>query len=149
MIVHCRHGFFEYYPQRKTDRKLFERLLRVELVSERDYFTFEGLEGLDRYSLQGSLYKNLPALATFEGHDAAEVMRENGFVYHLQTGLLVPYQVVLSTLTIKQTQDCAIAPSCFVQPGAILQNGQRLLSYEGEIDLDTQRLYIYSMELSL
>ncbi len=149
MIVHCRHGFFEYYPQRRTDLKRFERLQRVKLVPERDYFTFEGLAGLPRFSLQGSLYKNLPAFATYEGHDAAEVMRENGFVYHLATDLLIPKELVLSIVTIPLTQDCAIASSCFVQPGSLIQTGQRLVSYEGEIDLDVQRLYIYSMEFSL
>ncbi len=149
MIVHCRHGFFEYYPQARTDLKRFERLQGIKLVSEKDYFTFEGLVGLDRFSLQGSIYKNLPALVTFEGPDAAEVMRENGFVFHLATELMIPKVLVLSTVTIPVTQDCSIAPSCFVQPGCILQNGRRLISYEGEIDLDTQRLYIYSMEFSL
>lgn len=150
MIVRCRHGFFEYYPQAATDLKRFERVQRVTLVdSLKGYFTFEGLLDLDRHSLQGSLYKNLPALVTYEGRDASEVFRENGFVYHLGTELLIPKELVLSTLTLPLTQDCMIAPSCFVQPGAILQNGSRLVGYEGVIDFDVQRLYIHSTELSL
>lgn len=149
MMVHCRHGFFEYYPQRSTDLQRFERIQKVKLFAERDYFTFEGLLNLERFSLQGSVYNNLPALVTYEGRDAAEVMQENGFVYHLATEVLIPKDLVLTTVTIPQTLDCAIAPSCFVQPGAILQNGQRLVSYSGEIDLSFQRLYIYSMGFSL
>jgi hypothetical protein len=149
MKVLCRHGFFEYYPQAATDLKRFERLQRITLVPEKNYFTFEGLIGLDRFSLQGSLYKNLPALTTFEGRDAAEVMRENGWVYHLGTELLIPKELVLTTVILPLTMDCIVAPSCFVQPGAVLQNGSRLLSYEGTINLDTQRLYLYSTETSL
>lgn len=148
-MVHCRHGFFEYYPQTKRELGTFERLQGVKLKSERDYFTFEGLIGLPRYSLQGSIYGTLPALVSYEGRDAADVMRENGFVYHLETDLLLPKELVLTTVTIPKTQDCWVAPSCFVQPGAVLQNGRRLVSYEGEIDLEVQRLYIYTMEFSL
>lgn len=148
-MVHCRHGFLEYYPQTKREKGIFERIQGVTLKQEKDYFTFEGLIDLPRYSLQGSLYANLPALVTYEGRDASDVMRENGFVYHLATELLIPASLVLTTVTIPKTQDCWVAPSCFVQPGAVLQNGRRLVSYEGEIDLEVQRLYLYSMEFSL
>ena len=149
MIVRCRHGFLEYRPQRSTDLKRFERLQRVKLVPEKDYFTFEGLVNLPRYSLQGSPYKNLIGVVNYEGRDAAEVMRENGFVYHYATKLLILKELVLTTANIPATQDRSIAPSCFIQPGAVLQNGKRLVGYEGEIDLEVQRLYLYSMEFSL
>lgn len=148
MKVKCQHGFFKYYPDGREELRTFQRLFRIELVREADYFTFKALAGLPRYSLQGSLYKSSPALVTFEGREAADVMRENGFIYHLQTEQIIPYTLVLTTITLLGTQSCTVAPSWIVQPGARMQNGLRILGYEGEIDLNTQRLYIYSGEFA-
>lgn len=149
MKIICRHGFISYYPKTETDLRRFERIMDVKLIAEYDYFTFEGLIDLPRHSLLGSLYGNLPAIATFEGRDAAAVMRENSFVYHLQTGLLIPTALVLSVMKLNLSQDYAVAASPFIQPGSLLQNGARLLSYEGVVDLDIQRLKIYSWETGL
>lgn len=149
MKVICRHGFLSYYPRADTDLRRFQRIMDVTLVAENDYFTFEGLIGLPRYSLIGALFGTIPALATFEGRNAAEVMEENGFVYMLSTDLVVPKELVLSTMNLNLSQDYAVAASAFIQPGCFLQNGMRLLSYEGQIDLDTQRLKLYSWETGL
>lgn len=149
MRLQCRHGFFEFYPQKSTDLKRFERIQNAKLVSFKNFFTFYYLSSLPRHSLKGSPFGNLLATQTYEGRDASEVMRENDFVFHLASGLLIFKDLVQSITTLPPTQDCAIAKSCWLQPGSVLQNGKRIISYEGEIDLDTQRLYVYSMEFSL
>jgi len=148
--VIARHGFIEYYPQKADDLQVFRRLFDVTLVAEKNYFTFEALAELPRYSIAGALYAGLPALVTYEGRDASEVMRENNFVYSMALKTLVPTVAIVGTIELPQTQNYAMAKGPFVQPGSLLGViGGRIVGYEGWLDLDYQKLYIYSRELSL
>lgn len=149
MKVVAKHGFVYFYPQRPDDLIRFKRTFGVTLAAENDYFTFPALVGLPRYSITGAMYGNLPALKTYEGRDAAEVMRENGFVYSLKAEALVPKQLILGAVTLSQTLNYAIAPMVFLQPGLRLSTGERLLGYNGTIDLFYQKLYLFSRETEL
>lgn len=150
MRVLVRHGHFAFYPQNNSEVWHFRRLFKLELFPEQDYYTFQGLLGLPRWSQLGRLYGPLPAIKNYEGRNASEVMRENGLVYSLATGLIIPFAGVTTTVALPQSRDYAIAPKPLIQPGSILTNtvtpGNRILGYEGHLDLEFQRLYISSME---
>lgn len=149
MKVVCRQGHFAFYPADKGEVIRFQRLFKLGLVAERDYFTFDGLEGLPRWSQAGRLFGTLPAVVTFEGEHAWEVMRENAFVYSLATGFLVPSSTVVQSVNLRQTLDSALAPKPLIQPGAVMTDGNILLGYRGELDLTSQRLYVFSLETLL
>lgn len=142
MKVVCRHGYFSFYPGTEVDVWRFMRIFKRKLISQYNYFTFESLAGLPRYSLTAQIFGNLPALVTYEGRHASEVMRENGFVYDMRTGLLSPSITITSLMKLPQSLDYAVAPSPLVQPGSIMPNGQRINSFIGELNLDQQRLYV-------
>jgi hypothetical protein len=146
MRVLCRSGHFAFYPFRRDEVIRFQRVFKLALFAEGDYFTFKGLLDLPRWSQTGQLYGTLPAVATYEGRHAYEVMRENEFVYSLATGFLIPSTTVSQIVSLPQTLDCAIAPKPLIQPGAILSSGETLIGYEGDIDLSLQRLYVYAQE---
>lgn len=149
MRVVVRHGHFAFYPQERRDALRFQRVFGLKLVTENDYFTFEGLKDLPRWSQTARPYGNLIALQTFEGRHASEVMAKNGFVFSLSTKLLVPYQAVTQILKLPQGNDYVVAPKVLVQPGSVLTTGNVLLGYTGIIDLDYQKLYIDSQETLL
>lgn len=144
MKVLCRNGHFAFYPKDRKEVLRFQTLFDLELVAEDDYYTFESLAGLPRWSQTLVPFGNLPAVATYEGRHPHEVMRANEFVYSLATSLLVPRSTISETVRLSQTQECSIAPKPLIQPGAILTTGNVLLGYVGELDLQFQRLYIYS-----
>ncbi len=148
MRVLVRHGHHAFYPRDRAEVRRFVKLFSLPLVGEEDYYTFEALAGLPRYSQVAVDYGGLPATTTYEGRNAWDVMRENGFVYSLEAGVLVPLAAVVQTIALKQTLDAAVAPKPFVQAGAFLDDGAgTLVGYGGELDLDFQRLYIYEREL--
>lgn len=153
MRVVVRHGHFAFYPLKRSDALHFQRVFKLPLFAEDDYYTLEALVGLPRWSQIGALYGGLPAVVTYEGRKPWEVMRENGFVYSLAYETLVPRLTVTDSLAIPQSRDYAVAPKPLIQPGAILTQGlfpgDRILGYQGDLDLDTQRLYIGSQETLL
>lgn len=145
MRVLCRHGHFAFYPQGDDEVRRFIRLFGADLESEADYFTFTALKDLPRWSQIARPFGALPATATFEGRHASDVMRENGFVYSLTLGVLVPYASVTVSVALPQARDYIVAAKPLLQPGAIMADGDRLLDYEGVLNMGTQRLYLSSI----
>lgn len=149
MKVVCRHGHYAFYPSSKEDVIHFQRLFKLEIVAEDDYFTFPALKGLPRWSQIARPYGDAVAIATCERPHAWEVMEKNNLVYSLALGILVVATTITKSVTLKQTRDCAIAPKPLVQAGSLLPTGNVLLGYRGELDLRLQRLYVYSQDTLL
>ncbi len=147
MRVVCRHGHIALFPSDRTDVLKFERIFKIDLFDVEDFYTFEGLSDLPRWSQIARPFGGLPATATFEGQNPWDVMRANDFVFSLTTETLVPRATVVTSAKIKQTLDCAFFPRPLIQPNALIAPGKWLIGYQGEIDLDFQRLYIYSQEV--
>lgn len=154
MRVLVRHGHFAFYPHTRDEVIHAQKLFKLELEAEDDYFTFPKLVGLPRWSQIGRPFGGLPALVTYEGRHASDVMRENGFVYSLATDLLMPFVGSTDIVRLPQGPFAALAPKPLIQPGSLLQGGlgvpgNVLLGYEGELDLQRQRLYVYAQETLL
>lgn len=148
MKVICDHGFFKLYPVAKDDLRRFERVQGLKLEPNGDHFTFPVLRELPRFSIKGVPFGGLPATETIEGRDAGDVMRANKLVYSIALKALVPYSVVLPQISLMLSADYAIVGRVLLQPGTILQNGKRILSYDGVMNQDYQQLLIYSLEVS-
>lgn len=147
MRVLVRHGHFAFYPRERDEVQKFRRIFGIQLHAERDYFTFQGLVGLPRWSQVGRVFGNLPAVATYEGQTPWDVMRANNFVYSLATGFLIPISAVTATTSLPQSLDYAIASRPLVQPGSVIVTSAKVLTgYEGELDIRGQQLSIYSIE---
>lgn len=145
MRVIVRHGHFTFYPRDSEDVARFTQYFQTELVPEDDYFTFPALKGLPRYSIAPKPFGNLPAVVTYEGRRAWDVMRENEFVYDVTTELLVPALAVVHLASLAQATYYWVVQRTLLQPGAILPTGQRLLSYDAEFLQDWQQLRLRSV----
>lgn len=149
MKVTCNYGFIKFYPQQPDDLVRFKRIMGVDLVSERDYFTFEALKDLPRHSVAGMPYAGITAIKTYEGRDASEVLRENKFVYNLEFEAVVPILAVIAVTDLNQTLNYAVASGPFLQPGArVSGTADRILSYSGWLSLDYQRFYLFDREFA-
>lgn len=147
MRVVCRHGHFSFYPTRAGQLSSFCETYSITLVRVDDYYTFEPLSELPRYSILGRVYGNLPALSTFEADHAWKVMKQNRFVYNIELGLLVPVATVLGLVSIPLIRYFFTSQRALVQPGLINKaNGQRIVSYDAEIMHPLQHLRIGSLE---
>lgn len=142
MRVLCRHGHFAFFPKRAKDVARYARFFDQDLVREGDYYTFEALAELPRYSIAGKIFGNLPALETYEGRAPWEVMRENDFVYSLQLGLLVPKLAIVSIVQLPRSDTYFISPTPLFQPGVRDTSGQQILSYDAEFIQDSFQLKI-------
>lgn len=153
MRVVVRHGHFAFYPHARDEVLRFRRLFKIALVADDDCFTFADLAGLPAWSQAGRVFGTLPATVTIAGRHAWEIMQANDYVFSLTTMTLVPRLAISSTVSIPQGRDYLVAPSPLVQPGSVLLTGtvpgNVLLGYQGELDLDAQRLYLASMETLL
>ncbi len=149
MRVVCRYGHFAFYPAAVGEVQRFMRIFDLPIYPENDYFTFEPLLALPRWSQTGLPFGGLPAITTYEARNTWEVMEQNEFVFSLGLETLVPVSTIVQAVSLSQTQDTLVAPAVLVQPGAFIEVGVRLTSYHGEIDLQYQRLYIYARETSI
>lgn len=141
MRVLCRHGHFCFSPRGPEDLARFQIFLGVTLVAVDDYYTFPTLALAERYSMLGHPYVNLPALKTCERREPWQVMRENGFVYHLPTGLLIPAAAVINLVELAESQYYYMQQS-ILQPGSRILTGQQVLGYDGHYDFDACQLRI-------
>lgn len=131
MRVLCRHGHFAFYPRKSSDIGRFSNYFGVTLKREEDYFTFSGLYGAEHYSILGKPYLNLLGLKTYEGKPW-DIMRENGFIYHLGLGIIAPKLSITSVLDIAQVGFFFVASGALIQPGTRNLIGGQILSYSGE-----------------
>ena len=146
MKVICRHGHFAFYPEYKKEVSRFKTLFKVPLYAEDDYFTFESLLDLPRWSQILVPYGDLVGLVNYEARYPWQVMKQNSFVYSLALETLVPRVSITQMVSLPQTEDCIVAPKTLIQPGSIMSSGNVLLGYQGELDLNFQKLYIYAQE---
>ncbi len=141
MRVLCRHGHFAFYPKRPGDVARFMEFFEVDLVRDGDFYTFPLLQDAPKYSLAVKPYLGIPATTTFEG-DPWAVMRENGFVYHIASGLLVPKQAVFIPINPILTGYYFLAESPLIQPGSQNAAGQKILSYDAEYMQEVNQLRV-------
>ncbi len=155
MRILVRHGYFQFYPQKRTDLLRFRRLFSIAptsmLFAKDDYFTFIGLVNLPIWSQVGLPFGGTPAILNFAGDHPFEVMRANRFVYSMLTGLVVPKATFAPvSVNLTQAKDCIFSPKMLLQPGMIftvdLVPRGFLTGYSGTIDLDSQSLYIDAVE---
>ena len=135
MRVICRHGHYAFYPRRAGDLAAFVNRFSQELVSFDDYFTFPLLAGAKEYSLKGANFLNLPATETFAGKPW-EIMKANGFVYNIQTKLLVQAASIIASTNVYRTGLYYTSESSLIQAGSLNAGGVKLLSYDGEYNSD-------------
>lgn len=131
MRVLCRHGHYAFYPRNEKDISRFSSYYDEELVRERDFYTFPRLQNAPNYSLAGKLYQGTIAIRTFAG-EPWEIMRENNYVYHIASGLLVPKAGITIIVDPPQIGYSFLAQSPLLQAGSFNSAGQRLLSFDGE-----------------
>lgn len=141
MRVVCNHGYFKFYPRRASDISRFVNYFQTTLEQKEDFYTFPFLKDLKNFSLMGLPYKNLPAVKTFEG-TPQDVLKENGFVYHLATKLLVPKTAVTILLSLPPTGFYYLSPTALIQPGTRNPSGNQILSYDAEYDQETFELRV-------
>lgn len=147
MIVKSVNGFIKFFPQEPEDLVKFARTFKIDLVREDDYFTFENLVGLPRYSIAGLPYAELLANKTYEGRHPSDVMLQNTFVYSLLLKRLVPMATVPNSVSIKESLWYGVTPAAFLQPGSRVNGStKRILSYSGWLSLDYQKLYVFERE---
>lgn len=141
MRILCRSGHFAFYPDASSDISHFCSLYKTNLARENDYYTFPALVGLPDYSLPVLPYKNLPAVVRYEGQPW-EVMRENGFVYSLTLKVLVPKLTIVGLIDMPASSGYFVSSTPIIQPGLLTKNGQRLMSYDAELDFGIQKLRV-------
>lgn len=132
MRVLCRHGHIVFYPRNAAEIGRFAKYFNVNLARERDYFTFEGLIGAPNYSIELMPFLDLPANTTYAG-EPWDVMRENGFVFDIRNGLLIPKETVNEIVDLPLVGYFFRAGVPLLQPGSRnSSSGQQILSYSGE-----------------
>lgn len=142
MKVVCRHGHFAFYPFGPSDIGRFNSYFSQTLEMENDYYTFPFLKGAPRTSLQTKPWLGLPAIKNYEGRNAWDVMKENGFVYSIDKKIVVPKASIFVTADIPRASFYYLASTALIQPGCRVITGQQVLSYEGNFDLDQKTLKI-------
>jgi hypothetical protein len=131
MRILCRHGHFAFYPNTVSDIARFCKYFDTLLIREQDYYTYAGLLNAPSYSLTGKPYLNIPAVETFEGKPW-EVMKQNGFVFHLGLKVLVPKVTIVNLVDLSLVGYYFVAGGALVQPGSRMATGGQILSYSSE-----------------
>ena len=99
MKILCEKGYYKFYPDNIVELRRFIEKYGVALIQCEDYFTFEPLASLPKFSIAGQFYSGLNfATKTFSGK-REEVMAANGYSYNQMTKsltlipALLPYKM--------------------------------------------------------
>lgn len=139
MLINCRHGFFYIYEEKAGQVSAFSSLFGLPILPKNDFYTFQPLLGVQKYSLIGKNILNLPAVKTFEGTEG-EVFEANSFVYDFTTGLLKNINSVTTIVRIKQAGTYFVSNG-LILPGSVTADGGRVKDYSARYSRDTQRFY--------
>jgi hypothetical protein len=147
MRLLCRHGHYAFYPEEAYEIQVFNSFYGSSLVRDGDFYTFSGQVGAPNYSLIGKTYKNIPAVARYEGNPW-DVMKANGFVFNLVTGLFVPAASIVSVVSLAMTGQFFLTKNTLIQAGAFDARGLKILSYDAEFWIEQNQLRVieYSYE---
>lgn len=149
MKVVSDHGFMMFYPSFDRELTLVEDRFDLGLVQFRDGYTFEKLRDLKHWSLATLAYDVAIPTETYSGHDAAEVFRENGFVYNIQTNTVMLAAAVLNVVEILRADAYWVVDGiCALQPGSVTTSGQKIISYVGEYTVAEDRLLLFDWSAS-
>lgn len=149
MRIVCRHGHYAFYPYSSEEIARFCTKYEASLSLEGDYYTFDELVDLPRYSLAGLPYGGiLPALETYEGRAAWDVMRENDFVFSLQLKTLVPKLSIIGVYDNPRSAYYWRSVTILPQAGYRDLSGQQILSFDAihDVGLSETRILAVSYE---
>jgi hypothetical protein len=97
MKIICENGFYKFYPSSLADIRRFYDKYGVRLVQCEDYYTFEALSLLPKYSIAGQSYGGLIAIKTCSGNRES-VMSKNLFTYNQATKSVAPIPSVIGKM---------------------------------------------------
>lgn len=145
MRIVCRHGHYAFFPRGAADVQRFAQFFNLDLVLDQEFYTFRNLKGLAFYSLKGKQYGNGPiAKVTFSGKPW-EVMQANGFVYDLNSGLIVDKASIGFTTKLTRTDFYWYVETTLIQAGSFNQSGEKILNFDAELDSATNQLRVRSI----
>jgi hypothetical protein len=85
MKIICEKGFYKFYPDTVVELRRFIEKYGVYLVQCEDFFTFEPLASLPKFSIAGQFYSGFSfSNKTFAGK-REEVMWANNYTYNQMT----------------------------------------------------------------
>lgn len=145
MRIVCRHGHYAFYPYTSAELARFCTKYDAELFPEEDYYTFEELLGAPRYSLAALTWVNLPAVKTYEGRHAWDVMRENNFLFSLQTKLIVPKTSIIGVYDNPRSAYYWRAVTILPQAGYRDVGGNQILGFDAVHDVALSETRILSV----
>lgn len=145
MRVECEHGYFRFYPRFTSERFEFETIFRLPLTWVGSWYTFPLLSTAPEYSIQGGEYLGASATKTYEGKPW-EIMRQNNLVYDIANAEVVPIQSISGNVELVTVGGAYLASRSLMQPGTLVSR-QKVLSYEGRLEIDLLRLLLGDVEL--
>lgn len=145
MRIVCRHGHYAFYPFKSEEIANFCTKYDASLSPENDYYTFDELIDAPRYSIQGKPWLDIPALETFEGPRAWDVMQANDFVFSLQLKTIVPKLSIVGVYDNPRSAYYWRAVTILPQAGYRDVTGQQILSFDAIHDVALSETRILSV----
>ena len=97
MKIICENGFYKFYPSNLVDIRRFFEKYGTRLVQCEDFYTFEALANLPKYSIATQPYAGLIATKTCSGK-REEVMAKNLFTYNQSLKAVAPIASVVGKI---------------------------------------------------
>ena len=128
MRIDCTHGFFTFTETSVGEISKFMSLYQgLDIVRDRDIYTFNHLKNAPIYSLKGLKYIDSPAIVTITGKPG-DVMRANKLIYNFQTDLIAPIATVTQTVELIEASNYFLSPG-LILPGSLTERGSRVTEY--------------------
>lgn len=142
MKIKCNHGYFRFYEIRVGEISNLIKRTGFDLVSKNDYFTFSDLIDAPRYSLEGKILIDIPAIKSFEGEEW-EIFEQNNVVYDFTTGFVVPIASIITRTKIEAAGNrYLVTNGGLLLPGSITTAG-KVKGYSAWYSSDRQT-FLYS-----
>jgi len=137
----CNHGFYRFFPQHADEIALFNSYFDSSLALSKDFYTFPELKEFPEYSLAGLPLGVIPAVKSCEGRPW-EILKSNGMVYNIGASAITLKEAITFVTKLELSGYYFLTQQPMIQAGALLTNGQRVLSFDAYLDLSFKRLKI-------
>lgn len=132
MRISCESGYYKFYPDSAPAAKTLERVFNIEVVQEKNYYTFQALKDMPAYSIIGKIIGLGICFLNFSNGNKADVLKKNLLTYNLSAKNITSLLVAINVPAVRKSNYYAF--NSIPQAGGIV-DGQPFNSFFGEIDL--------------
>jgi len=128
MRIICQHGYFTFEESYVGEVSDFVDLYGLDIVQDKNNFTFKTLKGCPRQSLNGHNFLGYKANANYEG-STEDIFRANKIVYDFNVDKVVDISSISQSISLRAAGNRFVSDG-LILPGSKTTDGLVVVGYQ-------------------